>query len=163
MAANTAGSALFIGQQKLWKEQRITLKFSYWPTPYPDYRTDGILGNGWQEEWLKDYNGQTYWLSVNAASFFNTKPKWLPGWLNLAGGYGIDGYLTASGAPLEGHEDIVSQRQYYLSLDVDLRKIPMKSGFWKTLLHTVSFIKFPAPTLQYNAVDGKTSFYWIYF
>lgn len=163
MAANTAGAALFIGQQKLWQEQRMSLKFGFWPTEYPKYRDDGLLGSSWSEYWLKDYNGQTYWLSVNPASFLNNKPRWLPDWLNIAGGYGIDGFLTSTGEPcISCPADFPSQRQYYISLDLDLRRIPMKSGFWKTLVHTISFIKVPAPTVQFNSLGG-TRFYWLYW
>ena len=166
-AFNTMGAALFIGQQKAWQEQRFMLKWSYHATKYPQIRNDlvgdELIGNGWTSEWLKDYNGQTYWLSVNPWSFTKNENNWWPRWLNVAGGYGIDGFVTATGKPLNGAEDIVSQQQYYLSLDVDLRKIKMKSGFWKTLLHTISFIKIPAPTIEFNQHNGGTKFYWLYF
>ena len=166
-AFNTMGAALFIGQQKAWQEQRFMLKWSYHATKYPQIRNDlvgdELIGNGWTSEWLKDYNGQTYWLSVNPWSFTKNENNWWPRWLNVAGGYGIDGFVAATGKPLNGAEDIVSQQQYYLSLDVDLRKIKMKSGFWKTLLHTISFIKIPAPTIEFNQHNGGTKFYWLYF
>ena len=38
---------------------------------------------------LKDYNGQTYWLSANLKSFFPGSN--IPPWLNVAIGYGADG------------------------------------------------------------------------
>jgi hypothetical protein len=44
---------------------------------------------------LKDYNGQTYWLSVNLHSFY--KGSKIPKWLNLAIGYGANGMLTGNG------------------------------------------------------------------
>jgi uncharacterized protein YfiM (DUF2279 family) len=162
MAFNTAGAALFIGQQIGWKDQKFLLKYSYSPTDYPQYRKD-LLGDGWQEEWLKDYNGQTYWLSASPRAFTGDALHWWPRWLCLSGGYGIDGFVSADGGPLPGAEQITSQRQYYLSFDIDLRQIPMKSGFWKTLLHTISFIKIPAPTLEFNEHAGGTRFYWLYF
>lgn len=80
----------------------------------------------------------------------------------LAGGYGIDGYLDATGVN-SGYDELIPQSQYYLSLDIDDRKIPMKSGFWKSLLYAISFIKIPAPTLKFNQLSGGTNFYWIYF
>jgi hypothetical protein len=161
MAANTLGSALFISQQLAWKEQRVMLKFSAHPTPYAQYNTR-LLGSAFHEQLLKDYNGQTYWLSTSPRAFFNESLTWWPRWLCLSGGYGIDGVLTATGEPLEGYEQFTAQRQYYFSLDIDLRQIPMKSGFWKTLLHTISFIKIPAPTLEFNQ-DGSTHFHALYF
>lgn len=167
VAFNTAGAALFITQQRVWHDQFFMLKWSYSSTQYPGIRQaiegDDLLGSGWQSEWLKDYNGQTYWLSVNPWSFAKREDNWWPRWLNIAGGYSIDGYVTATGEPLPGEEDRISQKQYYLSLDVDLRKIKMKSGFWKTLLHTISFIKIPAPAIGFNQHVGGTKFYWLYF
>jgi hypothetical protein len=57
--ANASGTALFV----LWKEQRITPKFSFHTTQYAQYRPN-VLGSSLAEQMLKDYNGQTYWLSV---------------------------------------------------------------------------------------------------
>ena len=158
MAFNTAGAALFIGQQLGWKEQRFQLKWSYHPTDYPQYRPD-LLGSSWQEQWLKDYNGQTYWLSASPGTF---GVEWWPRWLCLSGGYSIDGYVSANGSNTE-HPDIISQKQYYFSFDIDLRQIPVKNDFWRTVLHTISFIKIPAPAVEFNQHVGGTKFYWLYF
>ena len=157
-AFNTAGTGLFIGQQLGWKEQRFMLKFSVHGSEYAQYRED-LLGSSWQERWLKDYNGQTYWLSASPGTF---GVDWWPRWLCLSGGYGIDGFVSADGSNKE-YPQFTAQRQYYLSFDIDLRQIPMKSGFWKTVLHTISFIKIPAPTIEFNQHVGGTRFYWLYF
>jgi hypothetical protein len=63
------GTALFVSQELLWKEQRITPKFSFHTTQYAQYRPN-VLGSSLAEQMLKDYNGQTYWLSVNLHSFY---------------------------------------------------------------------------------------------
>ena len=81
MMANGAGTGLYIGQELLWQEQRITLKYSFHQTKYAKLSPDK-LGNGLLEELLKDYNGQTYWLSFNIHSFL--KNDHIPKWLNLA-------------------------------------------------------------------------------
>ena len=94
MAANAAGTGLYVGQDLLWKEQRILLKYSFHTTRYAQQRPDK-LGEGFFEEFLKDYNGQTYWLSANLNSFFNSEK--IPNWLNVAVGYGAEGLL--SGVP----------------------------------------------------------------
>jgi hypothetical protein len=65
--ANASGTALFVSQELLWKEQRITPKFH--TTQYAQYRPN-VLGSSLAEQMLKDYNGQTYWLSVNLHSFY---------------------------------------------------------------------------------------------
>ena len=61
VGANAAGTALLVSQELLWKEQRITPKFSFHTTPYASARPN-VLGSSISEQILKDYNGQTYWL-----------------------------------------------------------------------------------------------------
>jgi uncharacterized protein YfiM (DUF2279 family) len=80
-AANIAGTALFTSQQLIWQEQRFTLKFSYSPSNIAQYRPD-VLGSTGLESVLKDYNGQTAWLSINPASFGKRENAILP-WLNI--------------------------------------------------------------------------------
>ncbi len=146
--ANASGTGLYVGQQLLWNEQRILLKFSYHETMYASQRSDK-LGNGFFERVLKDYNGQTYWLSVNLSSFF--KESKLPKWLNLAFGYGADGML--SGVSEENNlnlPDYNRYRQYYLSLDVDLSKLQTKSQLLRTVFEVFNTIKIPFPTLEIN-------------
>src|SRR3989344_8391817 len=63
MGCNATGTGLFIAQQYFWKEQRIKLKFSFHQSEYWKYRPN-LLGENLGQQWLKDYNGQSYWLSV---------------------------------------------------------------------------------------------------
>ena len=64
LMANTAGSFLAIGQALKWNEQRIQLKYSYSPSEWAAKNPEQLGGNHLQRI-LKDYNGQTYWLSFN--------------------------------------------------------------------------------------------------
>ncbi len=149
LIANASGTALYVTQELLWKEQRITPKFSFQTNSYAAIRPE-VLGSNLPENILKDYNGQTYWLSVNLHSFF-TDSK-IPKWLNLALGYGADGMLSGNGkfSGLNDGFDIQKQRQFYLSLDVDLTKIETKSPILKTFFSVFNTIKIPAPTLEYT-------------
>ncbi|OCB78048.1 DUF2279 domain-containing protein [Flavobacterium crassostreae] len=151
--ANAAGTAWYIGQELVWKEQRIQPKFSFHQTSYPQYRP-AVLGSSISEQILKDYNGQTYWLSINLHSFYKTTK--LPKWLNLAIGYGADGMLagTAKKAHYLMYPETQKTRQFYLSLDVDLTKIPTKSHFLKTVFLVFNHLKIPAPTLEYSVNEG---------
>lgn len=163
-AANLAGAALFIGQEFGWEEQRIQVKFSYAPSGSAPYRPE-TLGANDAERIIKDYNGQTYWLSVNPGSFRSDGARILP-WLNVALGYGADGMLggsenpetNAAGAPLP---DFERYRRFFLSLDVDLTKIHVRSGFLNAFLGAFGFIKIPAPALEYSR--GGLHWHWIYF
>lgn len=159
--ANATGTALFISQDLLWKEQRIVPKFSFHKTAFSNIRPSA-LGSSYTEKLLKDYNGQTYWLSFNIHSFIPMKS--MPKWLNIAVGYGANGMLT-------GRENDVTDpsipqlkryRQWYLSLDADLTKIQTKSHFLKTLFSVVNTLKVPAPTLEVS-VNQRFKMYFVYF
>lgn len=161
VAANISGTALFVSQELLWNEQRIIPKFSFHTTPYASRRSN-VLGSSMQEQLLKDYNGQTYWLSVNISSFI--KNSKVPKWLNIAFGYGAEGMIT-------GNDELVNTiflpeskryRQFYLSLDVDLTKIETKSHFVKTILTIFNTIKIPAPAIEIKGCGGYKmhSFYF---
>lgn len=161
---NAGGAALFIGQQLAWKKQRITLKFSYHYTKYPDYRPD-LFGYDLLQQLVKDYNGHTYWLSTNIKSF-SKRDSWVPDWLNLAVGYGADGMLGAASNPDEyngrplPHFD--RYRRFFLSLDVDFSRIKTNSNFLKIIFSALGFIKVPFPTLEYNSL-GQVKFHPLYF
>lgn len=158
--ANATGTALYVSQELLWKKQRITTKFSFHQTQFASQRPE-TLGSSLNEQILKDYNGQTYWLSFNIQSF--TKDNFVPKWLNLAIGYGGEGMFY--GKKEEAIANGVIQnpyRQFYLSFDVDLTKISTKSHFLKTLFSVINTIKIPAPTLQYDDFNGVKA-HFIYF
>lgn len=160
MLANTAGTGLFIGQELLWDEQRITMKYSFHQTGFAEQRPDK-LGDGFMEEVLKDYNGQTYWLSFNMHSFF--KESKIPKWLNLAFGYGADGMLTGKNDVVDGL--IISperRRQFYLSLDLDLTRIKTDSHVLKSIFDVLNVIKVPFPTLELDGKNGLKA-HFIYF
>lgn len=158
MAANTIGTGLYLGQELLWHEQRVVLKYSFHRTRFAQERPDK-LGNGLFEEFLKDYNGQTYWLSANIKSF--VKSEAIPSWLNLAFGYGAEGMLTgnANDALFPNQNRV---RQYYLSLDVDLSRIKTNSRFLKTIFDVFNFIKVPFPAIELNS-KGRVKLHYLYF
>lgn len=165
IAANVTGTGLFVGQQFLWHEQRFRLKYSYHPTDYPQYNP-AKLGENPCQRIIKDYNGQTYWLSANIASFIKRESKF-PSWINVSIGYGGDGMLAEvinpeynnNGNPLPQFDRI---RQYYVSMDIDWTRIKTNSKVLEFFLKGLSFIKLPFPTLEYNSKD-KFVFHWIYF
>ena len=156
--ANAAGSALLIGQELLWNEQRIIVKYSFHQTRFARQRPE-TLGENYIQQALKDYNGQTYWLSTNVWSF--NKEGNFPKWLNIALGYGAEGMLfgnnNAQNSTLQN-----PYRQFYLSFDIDLVKIPTKSKLLKSVFSVINFIKIPAPTLEINTKNG-IKFHYLYF
>lgn len=161
MAANATGTSLFVSQELLWKEQRIVPKFSFHTTQYASVRPN-VLGNSFSQQILKDYNGQTYWLSANVHFFF--KQSKIPKWLNVAVGYGADGMITGRSEINDSflYPETQRTRQFYLSLDADLTKIHTNSHFLKTFFSIFNSIKIPAPAFEINGL-GKVKFYYLYF
>jgi hypothetical protein len=165
MGCNALGTAIAMTQHAAWNEQRFNLKFSVHTTSYPQYNPD-LLGDDFGSKLLKDYNGQTYWLSVSPFCFIKSDRK-LPKWLAISFGYGADGMLGAfynNVAVVDEQGNVTEfqrQRQYYLSLDVDLSKIKTKNKYLKAVFNAFNILKIPAPTLEFQ--NGKTNFHYLYF
>lgn len=163
--SNFIGTGMAVAQDLLWEEQRLQLKLSYAPSGLARYNP-ALLGRNFQEQLLKDYNGQTYWLSINPASFF-TKEKSLRTALSIAIGYSARGMLGAvnnNKAALQPDGTLIAvqrERLCLLSLDLDLRKLPIRSRFVKSILSAVQIVKIPAPTLQFSRRGIRA--YGIYF
>lgn len=171
MAANATGAAAMISQELLWDEQRIQLKFSTTPKRYKDPvlhdRADQQFGDILLERILKDYNAQTYWLSVNPSSF--AKESRFPKWLNIAIGYGADDMYAADDNTWEdadgqqfNYSHIPRVRQFYLSPDIDFTRIPTRKKVLKILFHVLNSLKFPAPTLEVNSA-GRIKMHAVFF
>ncbi len=170
-AANMVGSSLLVSQELAWNEQRIRYKFSFHRKEYGnqqlDQRANVIYGSSTMERMLKDYNGQTYWLSANLKSFLPHSN--LPAWLNIAGGYGAEGMFGARvNVWKDEHDnvtldrrDIKRYRQFYIAPDIDLSKIRTKSKFLRLTFGVLNSFKFPAPSLELS--NNKLRWNWIHF
>ncbi|MDA3613739.1 DUF2279 domain-containing protein [Polluticaenibacter yanchengensis] len=170
--ANTFGSAFFVGQHLLWGKQIVSFKFSYRKVTYDDdavnRRADVLFGTSFSERVLKDYNGQTLWLSANLNDMF---PKSnLPKWLNIAVGYGNKNLIGAGyndwHDPVTGIDYHVGElyprtRLWYLSPDIDFTKIKTNSRFLKSLFFALNAFKMPAPAMFLE--KGKLKFKAIHF
>ncbi len=174
IVANTFGSALLLGQELAWTEQRIRLKWSFHAVDYSDLdqilqdRAEALFGKQYQQMMLKNYNGQSYWLSINPSSFMNTQTG-LPKWLNIAVGYGIEDVFGGSDNIWENDDGLLfdyshleRKREYYLSLDIDFRRIDTNSRVLKTLFGALNVFKVPAPALCYRQKEGLI-FYPLYW
>ena len=156
LIANTTGSLLAIGQALKWNEQRIQLKYSYSPSNI-SAKNPEQLGSNHLERVLKDYNGQTYWLTLNLKSLLQIENSDFPSWLSLALGYGADEMVN----PYHEEGDAERYRQFLMSFDVDLNKIKTKNKTLNSVLHTFGFLKFPTPAIQYT--NGNIFFHPIYY
>ncbi len=169
--ANVLGSGSFVAQELGWNEQRIQIKFSTHKKNYADpvlnQRSDELFGKSSAERFLKDYNAQTYWASLNLRSFFPMSK--LPAWLNISVGYGAEGLfggrqnlaLDQNGAIKFDRRDISRYRQWYLAPDVDFTRIKTKNKALKTFFSLLNAVKCPLPAMELS--KGKLRLHGIYF
>jgi hypothetical protein len=163
--ANGLGTSSFILQQKYLHQQVFKLKNSYHETEFSNIRPN-LLGGSLPQRMLKDYNGQTYWLSANL-NYLSGNDK-IPNWLCASVGYSINGFVGAtdnvftSKGVVYDYSNIKRYNQFFLSLDVDLSKINTKYKWANSIIHTFGLFKIPFPALEFNKVD-KLKGHILYF
>ena len=182
-AADVVGGFAFSLQQYFWREQRILLKFSDHQTSFPQYRPN-LLGTNSLEQIIKDYNGQTYWVSISPGSFLKKETKF-PKWINIALGYGATNMIsgrnnttvypdgTTTYDPVYNQTVVITKsgqeipfyryRKYYLSLDIDLTKIKTKSKVLRGVFSVINTFKIPFPTLEFDRTHRGAIFNRFYF
>src|SRR5262249_17889891 len=125
-------------------------KFSFHQTSFPQ-KNPNLLGSDFSQQLIKDYNGQTYWLSADMDKFVR-----FPHWLNLCVGYGAANMIYARD---EQNRD--PYRKYFIGIDFDLTAIRTKSKVLKTLIYFVNTIRLPAPAIEFS--QGKVRGHLLYF
>jgi hypothetical protein len=163
IASNSLGLGIFSAQQLLWDKQIVRLKFSYSHSPFAQHRPNTLGANN-LERVLKDYNGQTYWLSINLG--LATPDSWhIPDWLCISLGYSISEKLKSDEvqfvSPLTG-ESFHAYRRYLLSFDVDLTQLNIQKPWLKAILSNINVLKIPFPAVEWSS---KTQWraYGLYF
>lgn len=136
--ADVLGSFYPVFQEYVPFMQNINLKYSYYPSKY--FQNGGKAGCNLKTV-IDDYEGQSFYLSFRVNEFLpQNLEKYWPDFLCLALGYNIrnwDGFGKAD-------------KNFYLTLDYDLEKIPLEGGFWDFLKKTLNHIHFPAPGIKYT-------------
>jgi len=166
MGANAIGISLFVFQEFQWGEQRFLPRYSYHNSSESQLRPD-LLGSNLSEKMLKNYNAQNYWLSfpINKLS---KKLESIPPFVCLSIGYGVSGLYGArdnsylNNFDLNPNFDYTRKSHFYLSFDIDLQKIPIRGKAWKMFTSVFRWVKFPAPSMAFNKMDGFR-FYPIYW
>lgn len=123
------GSALPLAH-RLWPASRaLALKVSYWPSDEYRNRT------GSQPSLESDYAGQRYFLAITPGELTPDGP-W-PRWLGLAVGHSVP--YWASQPPV--HE-------WYGSLDLNARNLPIRAAWWRPVAWVLDQIHFPLPGVR---------------
>lgn len=147
LGANTLGSALYLSQELAWQKQVVQIKFSYVPSPYASIRPE-TLGNTFAERLLKDYNGQRYWLSVSP---HDLGWRQFPEWGAIAFGAGTDAKLHGTNNEYTDPTTGITyhaQREWLLSLDIHVEKLPIRRSWIKKVVSPFQVIKVPFPALM---------------
>ena len=154
-ASNSFGSFIAISQELYWKEQRILIKYSYSRSDL-SYQNSELFGDNFFQRTFKDYNGQTYWISMNINSMFRVDNSQFPDWLNLALGHSAKGMTSPNNTTNDGR-----YRQFFLSFDIDLMRIKSKNKIFSVLSNVFGYIKIPFPTIEYS--NNQFTLHPIYF
>lgn len=155
MLANLGGSVFALSQHMIWKEQKIKVKFSYRNSGLSKYRPN-VLGSNLPQRLFKDYSSQTYWLSFSPFAFSGNSQIKKMSWICLSAGYAGKGLLGARSNEFvsEGvsynFNHIERRREFLLSFDIDLTKIPIKKKWYKTFTTVFCLLKIPAPSLIWS-------------
>ncbi len=153
VGANALGSGLAVLNQGVWNENRLQLKVSYRSSSYArDPAHEDLFGSNFGSRFLKDYNGQTLWLSVRLHSFLpeGSFKDVYPPWLNVAVGYGAEGMIGGYG---QEEWEIIREREFrqaYLSLDIDFTQIPTQSGLLRSMFSVLNMFRLPLPALEFD-------------
>ncbi|RFC53745.1 DUF2279 domain-containing protein [Brumimicrobium aurantiacum] len=158
ISANTAGIFWYVWQDLLWQEQRMKIKFSAHLSPYAKYRPN-VLGGTVAERLLKDYNGQSYWLSITPSQFLSNSSNF-PKWLSFSFGYSIDEKIYGNFnqfffAP--NQKPLNAKSQYLFSLDIDFEQFNPKRKWVKTLFKVINHVKVPFPAVIFNGERFEVS------
>ncbi|MBA2583416.1 MAG: DUF2279 domain-containing protein [Bacteroidetes bacterium] len=156
---NMAGSTFLIAQQLAWNEIRIMPKYSFHTTAYAPLRPQ-TFGKSLPEQMLKDYNGQSYWLSFNLSAFLPHDSNY-PKWLNIATGYAASQMVY--GSPRDNNNyGYTAYRRFFISPDINLQNIKTSSKFLKKTFYILSAFRIPMPAIELNS-KMQVKFHPLYY
>jgi len=154
MAANTAGSLFFVLQQFNYDALGgIHPKFSW-------HKSEAWNKNLYTRDpkaLIEDYEGMTFWLTVNPYHYFpDSWKKNYSEWLAPLGiAFGV-GAKDISWDPFGGY------KVYSIGLDIDLTKIPIwkNSNVTKFIMSELNFLRLPLPTIRFTPQGTWVGFYF---
>lgn len=163
---NGLGTMLYTFQERKFKNQPFKIKFSSHKSTYASCRPS-LLGENRLQQILKDYNGQTYWLTFNYNELWNKRIK-LFDYIDFAFGYSIDGFTGGHNNPeisscnclINDCNNLKRTSQFIFSVDLNTSKIKNKHPILRKFLLPFDIIKIPFPAFILN---NTRNFRLIYF
>ncbi len=130
----TGGALLPALHRQVPSTRVFQLKLSYWPSeelrhpaPFPTLEND--------------YAGQRYFLALNPGLIPGGVGPW-PDWLGMALGHSVSRWALGPG-----------EHQWYLTLDLNLRGLPIRGSAWKTFATLVDQLHLPLPGIRLQQGD----------
>jgi hypothetical protein len=124
-------AAAVVGLRASWSPANaLQFKGWYWPSSEYLHRTGAF------PTLESDYAGQRYFLAIDPG-LLPSASVLLPRWLGIAVGHGIDHWTSGPPTPM-----------WYLSLDLNLRGIPVRAPWWQTVAAVLDQVHFPLPGLR---------------
>ena len=163
---NGLGTILYTLQERKFKNQPFEIKFSSHKSTYASCRPS-LLGENRLQQILKDYNGQTYWLTFNYNELWNKRIK-LFDYIDFAFGYSIDGFTGGHNNPeisscncvISDCNNLKRTSQFIFSVDLNTSKIKNKHPILGKFLLPFDIVKIPFPAFILN---NSKNFKLIYF
>ena len=149
--ADIAGASLYLLNQRVPLLRYFKYKWSYFPSE--KYLKDQPDLPGEKLNFIEDYTGQSYWMTMDVHSMLKdagiTQHVW-PRWLNLAVGLSGIGLGPIDFRP--GHDPYdLHYLTWLVSLDYDFSKIipESSSGFWNFIRRSLDYWHLPAPAWEF--------------
>ena len=163
---NGLGTMLYTFQERKFKNQPFKIKFSSHKSTYASCRPS-LLGENRLQQIIKDYNGQTYWLTFNYNELWNKRIK-LFDYIDFAFGYSIDGFTGGHNNPeisscnclINDCNNLKRTSQFIFSVDLNTSKIKNKHPILGKFLLPFDIVKIPFPAFILN---NSKNFKLIYF
>jgi hypothetical protein len=151
--ANTTGQTFAVLQELHPSLRAIKPTFSYHKTRALMNTESGKIPGELRPS--LDYSGQTYWFStdVNRLLPEDAKPYW-PSFIRFSVGHSVTDWINPETAAAQR-----GKRKIILSLDFDPEKLPGNAPWWRSVKHTLSYYRFPAPALELTPKMHLTPWY----
>ena len=147
MGANIFGALYPFLQKEIPFLQNFTFKWSFKPAWLKSKAANS-------DHLLDDYTHMTFWLGISPSELLpESLAKYYPSFLGIAAGLSIK-----NASHLNGSTN--AYREWFISLDYDITKLPGKSPFMVKLKKILNFYHFPAPAVR---VSPSGIWYGLYF
>lgn len=141
--ADVVGASFYFFRKQVPYMDNLKYKWFYWPSEQMLNNRPDIAAPGHNMNFIEDYAGQSYWLSLNVHGILpeSAKPYW-PDWLNIA--VGVADY-SLSAPDFAGRK-----KAWMISLDYDLVKVIPESDipFLNFIRRGLDYWHFPAPAFR---------------